>query len=156
MVFHRSLNDSKLPQVTWTFLSIQADVNNVVALMVSILTLISNTSNLLTKHSLTFHSVPITIDITACIIFFISLGKFKYLFLFSFYLTFILWSAGIVKSKGGSIFVFFMLIIACSDNLKWDSGIPDNVMNLILHERFWFMHVPFSTVFIFHYYYMLF
>ena len=46
MVYHRSLSDSKSPQVSGTLLSILADLNNVVVCMVSARHLISNSSSL--------------------------------------------------------------------------------------------------------------
>ena len=46
MIFHYSLSDSKSPQISRTHLSILADLNHSVVFMISILSLISNSSSL--------------------------------------------------------------------------------------------------------------
>ena len=60
MVFHKSLSDSKSPQVSRTLLSILADLSNIVVWMVSVLPLISNSSSLRTKIFEVIPSAPIT------------------------------------------------------------------------------------------------
>ena len=49
MVFHWSLSDSKSSQVSWTSLSILADLNNAVVLIVSICPLITSSSSQFTN-----------------------------------------------------------------------------------------------------------
>ena len=64
MIFHRSLNDSKSPQVSWTLLSNLADHNEVVVWIVSTCPLISKSSSPFTKPLAIVPSVTITIGIT--------------------------------------------------------------------------------------------
>ena len=88
------LRDGKSPQVTWTLISIPADLNAVVW-MVLTYPLISNSSNFLTKPLGIIPSAPITIGITITFIlhrFYSSQPRFKYLSLFFFPLIFSLWS----------------------------------------------------------------
>ena len=68
MVFHWSLNDNKSPQVFRTLLSILVNLNNAVVCMVLSLSLIINSSSLLSKPLETVPSIPTTIDIpvTSC------------------------------------------------------------------------------------------
>ena len=64
MFFHWSLSDSKSPQVSRTLLSIQADLNNDVVWMVSILSLISRSLNLFSRTLRIDPSEPTAIGIT--------------------------------------------------------------------------------------------
>ena len=86
MVFHWSLSDYKSRQVAGTFLSILADLNNVVVLMVLIRLPISNSSSLLIKPLETVTSVPITSAITVTMFhsFFSSLARSKFWYFISF------------------------------------------------------------------------
>ena len=91
MVFHRSLSDSKSPQVSRTLLSILVDLNNSVVSMVSTRSLISTSSNPLTSPLtsplVTVPSGLITIGITVTFMFqnfFSSLARSRYLSLFRF------------------------------------------------------------------------
>ena len=96
-----SLSDNKSPRVSWTLLSILADLNNAVIWMVSILPLIFNSSSLVSKPLETVPSAQITIGITVTFMFhnvLSSLTKSQYLFIFSLYLISTLWSAGDAKS----------------------------------------------------------
>ena len=63
MGFHWSLSDNKSPQVSMTFLSIQADLKNVVVKMVLARPSISNSSCPLSKHLVTTASALIIIGI---------------------------------------------------------------------------------------------
>ena len=83
VVFHGSLCDSKFSQVTTTFLSILADLNNA---MVLILPLIFNSSSLVSKP---FDTASIVLTTTG-----ITIKMFKYLSIVSLSFIFILWSAG--------------------------------------------------------------
>ena len=60
MIFHRSMSDSKSPQVSRTLLRILADLKNAVVWMVSI----SKSSSTLTKPLTTVPSLPITVGVT--------------------------------------------------------------------------------------------
>ncbi len=100
MVFHWSLSDCKSPQVSRT-LRILADLNNVVARMVSTGPLISQFSILGTNPLVTVPSAPITIGITVTFMFhafFSSLTSSWYLSLFSLSFSFTFWSSGKAKS----------------------------------------------------------
>ena len=95
MVFRGSLSDSKSPQVSRTFLSILADLNNIVVWMVSSCPLISKSSSLLINPLEILPSAPITINTTITFVFhsfFCSLATSKYLSLFSLSFNFTLWS----------------------------------------------------------------
>ena len=63
MVFHRSLSDNKSPQICKTLLSILADINNDVVLIVST-HVISKPSSPFTKPSVIVPRAPTTIGIT--------------------------------------------------------------------------------------------
>ena len=65
MVSHGTLRDSKSSQVSWTLLSILADLNNAVVWMVSTCPLISKSSSSFTNPLGIVPSAPITIGITA-------------------------------------------------------------------------------------------
>ena len=62
MVFHWSLNNSKSPQVSWTLLSILADLNNAVVWMVSACPPTSKPLEIVL-------SAPITIGVTVTFMF---------------------------------------------------------------------------------------
>ena len=64
MIFHRSLTESKSLQVSRTFLSTLAYVNNMVIWMVSIFLLISNPPNPSSRPLGTVQSTPTTNGIT--------------------------------------------------------------------------------------------
>ena len=92
MVFHCSLSDSKSPQVSRTFLSIQAVLNNAVVWMVSTLPLTSKSSSPFSNPFVTVPNTPITIGIiVTCMFqsFFNSLARSRVLILlftsFQFY-----------------------------------------------------------------------
>ena len=63
MVFHRSLSDSKSPQVSRTLLSILAVFNNAVCWMVSARPPTFKSSSLFSNHLVTVPNAPITIGI---------------------------------------------------------------------------------------------
>ena len=69
MVFHWSLRDSKYFQVSRTFLSILAVLNNVVVWMVSTRPLFSNSSSPFNNSSVTEPKAPIKIDIIITFLF---------------------------------------------------------------------------------------
>ena len=82
-----SLSDSKSPKVSWTLLSILADINHAVVWMISIFPLISNSACPLSKPLGSVPNAPTIIDITVThmfhtLFFFSSLARSKYLFIF--------------------------------------------------------------------------
>ena len=92
-----SLRDSRSFKVSRTLLSILADLNSAVVWMVSTRPLISKSSSPCTSLLVTVPSVPITIGITVIFTFhsfLSSLARSKYLSLFSYSFSFILWSTG--------------------------------------------------------------
>ena len=107
MISHRSLSDSKSPQVSRTLLCILADRNNAVVWRVFTQPLISKSSCLCTNFLRTVPRAPITIGINVSFMFhsffggwgFSSLSRFRYLSFFSLSFNFTLWSAGTVKSR---------------------------------------------------------
>ena len=70
MIFHRSLSDSKSPQVSRTFLSILTDLNNAVVWVVSTRPLISKSSSTCINPFLTVPRSPITFGINVGLFFF--------------------------------------------------------------------------------------
>ena len=101
MVFHKSLSDSKSPQVSRTLLSILVVLNNAIAWMVSTRSPASNSSSPFNNPLVTVPKAPITVGIIVNFMlhsFFNSLARSRYLSFFSFSFRFILWSAGTAKS----------------------------------------------------------
>ena len=101
MVFYWRLSDRKFPQVSWTLLSILADLNNVVVWMVSTRPPTSKSSSPFNNPLVIVPNAPITIGIiVTCMFhsFFNSLARSRYLSFFLHSFSFILWSAGTVKS----------------------------------------------------------
>ena len=123
MIFHRSLSDSKSPQVSRTLLSILAVLNNVVVWMVATRPATSKSSSSYNNPLVTFPKAPITIG-KIVHSFFNSLARSRYLSLFSHSFSFILWSAGTAKSTIMQILslFFFLLIIIMSGlltEIRW-------------------------------------
>ena len=69
MVVNWNLTDSKSPQVSRTLLGILADLNNAVVLMVSICSLLSESSSLFINPFGIVPSEPVTIGITTTFMF---------------------------------------------------------------------------------------
>ena len=114
MVFHLSLSDSKYPQISRTLLGILAVLNNVVVWMVSTRPSTSKSSSSFSNLLVTVPNAPITIGIiVTCIFhsFFSSLARSRYLSFFSHSFSFILWSAGTVKSTFLQVLFFLLIII---------------------------------------------
>ena len=81
MVFHKSRIESKSSQVSWTLLSILADLNNTVVWMVSTRPLISKSSSHFIIPMVTVQRAPITIGLNVTfiiIIIFINHSKYIY------------------------------------------------------------------------------
>ena len=99
MVFHWSFNDSKSPQVPRTFLSILANLNNIVVLIVSTNPLISKSPSPFNNPLVTVPKAPMTTSLScSTVFFFYSLARSSYSSFFSFSFNFTLWSAGTAKS----------------------------------------------------------
>ena len=131
MVFHRSLSDSKSPQVSRTLLSILAVLNNAVVWMVSTR---PPTSKFFSNPLVTVPNALITIGIiVTCMFhsFFSSLARSRYSSFFSHSFCFILWFAGTAKSTILQVLFFFLLIIIKSGHL---SGIRWSVCILKSHR----------------------
>ena len=113
MVFHRSLSDSKSPQVSRTLLSILAVLNNAVVWRVSTHPPTSKSSSPFNNPLVTVPKAPIMIGIIVIFMFhsfFNFLAKLRYLSFFSHSFSFILWSAGTAKLTILQ-FLFFLFII---------------------------------------------
>ena len=129
MVFHWSLSDSKSPQVSRTLLSILAVFNNAIVWMVSTRPPTSKSSRLINNLLVTVPKASITIGIIVTFMlpsFFNSLARSRYVSLFSYSFSFILWSTGTEKSTVlqifFSFFFFFFLIIISSGlvaEIRW-------------------------------------
>ena len=114
MVFHWRLSDSKSPQVSGTFLSILAVLNNVVVWMVSTRPPTTKSSSPFNNHLVTVPKAPITIGIIVTFMFhcfFNSLARSRYLSLFSYSFRFTLWSAETARSTILQILYFLLIII---------------------------------------------
>ena len=111
MVFHRSLSDSKSPQVSRTRLGILAVLSNAVVWMVSTRPPISKSSRPFNNPLIIVPKAPITIG-TIVTFMFHSFYNFqarsRYLSFFSLSFRFILWSAGTAKSTILQILFFFV------------------------------------------------
>ena len=124
MVFHRSLSDSKFPQVSRTLPCILAALNNSVVWNVSTRPPTPKSSSNFSNPSITVPKAPITIGVIVTFmfhIFFNSLARSRYLSFFSHSFSFILWSAGTVKSTI-LLVLFFLLIIIRSGllaKIRW-------------------------------------
>ena len=109
MVFHWSYN--KTPQILRALLSILADLNNTVFWIVSILPLVSNSLNPLSKALWTVPSAPTTIGIIVTLMFynnfFLFLWQGRSMSIFLLSLIFTLWSVGTAKPTKGQ-FLFFL------------------------------------------------
>ena len=123
MAFHYSLSDSKSPQLSRTFLSILAVLNNVVVWTVSTRPTTSKSSILFNDPlvTVTKSSAMIGIVITfMCHSFFNPLARSRYLSFFSLSFSFIIVSAVTAKSTILQI-LFYLLIIRMSGLLAKNS-----------------------------------
>ena len=150
MVFHWWLSDSKSPHVSRTLLSILAVFNNAVVWMVSTRPLTSNSSRPFNNPLVTVPKALITIGIIVTFIFhsfFNSLARSRYLSLFSHSFSFILWSAGTVKSIILQIFFFLLIIIRSGllAEIRWSVCISKShrTVCVIFLDRCWVVHIPF-------------
>ena len=133
MVFHRSLSDTKSPQVSRTRLSILAVLSNAVLWIVSTRQLTSKSSKPFNNPLVTVPNAPITIGTIVTFMFhsFVcSLVRSRYLSFFSLSFRLILSSAGTAKSTILQI-LFFLLIIMRSGLL---AGIRWSVCMLKSHR----------------------
>ena len=100
MVFHWSLSDSKSPQISRNRLSILAHLSKAV-IWVSTSSPNSKSSRPFNNPLVIVPNAPITIGTIVTFMFhsfFNSLARSKYLYFFSHFFRFILWSAGAAKS----------------------------------------------------------
>ena len=133
MVFHRSLSDSKSPQVSRTRLSILTVLSNAVVWIVSTRPLTSKSSRPLNNPWVTVPNAPITIGTIVTFMFhsfFNYLARSRYLSFFSLSFRFILWSAGTVKST--ILQILFLLLIIMRSGLL--AGIRWSVCMLKSHR----------------------
>ena len=128
-------------QVSRTFLGILVDLNNAVVWMVSIRPPIATSSSPLTK--------PITIAITNTFPSFLFSCKFEVLV--SVYFLFSLCGPPGQQNPLDSRFCFFLLIITRYGflaGIRWSICIskPQRILCLILHNGFWFVHIPYGSM----------
>ena len=161
MVSHRSLGNSKSPQVSRTLLSILADLHTVFWI-VSTCPLIFKSSSPFSNLLRIVPCTPITIDIIVTFVlhsffwgglfcFFSSLVRPRYLSLFLLPFDFISGLLGRQRPLLGR-FSFFSSSSSFDDHLVWSSGrdsliclylkIPDTFVHLILQDGFWVDHIP--------------
>ena len=114
MVFHWSLSDNKSPQVSRTLLSILVDLSNAVVWTVFTRPVIFYSSSPCTNPLVTVPTASIIIGIIVTSIFFNSLGRSRYLFLFSHSLNFNLWSTGTAKSTILQVLSFLLIMVVWS------------------------------------------
>ena len=126
IVFHWSLSNSKSPKVSRTLLSILAILNNVVVWMVSTRPRTFKSSSPFNNPLVTVPKAPITIGIIVTFMFlsfFNSLARSKYLSFFSISFSFILWSAGTVKSTILQILFFFVHLLLLFTPLEFFTSV---------------------------------
>ena len=115
MFSHWSLSDTKSPQFSRTLLSVLAVFSNAVIWIVSTHPPTSKSSRPFNNPLLTVPKAPIAIGmIFTCMLhffFFNSLASSRYLSFFSHSFTFILWSAGTVKSTILQVLFFCWLLL---------------------------------------------
>ena len=113
MVFHWSLRDSKIPQVSRTLPRILVVLNNVVVWMVPTRPPTSKSSSPFSNPLVTVLNAPITIGIIVTCMFhsFFHFPRSRYLSFFSHSFSFILWSAGTAKSTILQVLFFLLVII---------------------------------------------
>ena len=116
VIFNWSLNDSKYSQLSRTFLSILADLNNVVVSMVAILSPIPNSTIILSRPFEIVPSAPTIVCVTFSFIFHSFSFDFWFLVLWqdpriSLSFRFLLYFTGTAKSTWQEIFLFPLLII---------------------------------------------
>ena len=112
MFFHWSLSDSKSPRVSTTVLSILAVLSNAVIWIVSARPPTSKSSRPFNNPLVTMPRAPIIIGTIITFMFhsfFNSLARSRYLSFFSHSFSFILWSAGTVKSTILQILFFYFV-----------------------------------------------
>ena len=113
MVFHRSLSDSKSPQVSRTRHRVLAVLINAVVWIVSTHSPIFTSFKPFNNHLVIVPNAPITIGTIVTFMFlsfFNSLAQSRYFSFFSLSFRFFLWSAATAKSTNLQI-LFFLLII---------------------------------------------
>ena len=131
-VFHGSLSDSKCPQVTRTLLSILTDLNNAVALTVSIRPVISKPSSPCTNHLESVSRPPITISKILTFMFhsfFNSLPMSRYL---TFILSILLWSFRTIISAIQQVLSFLLIIIRSNRlvEIRWSVFMSKSLRSL--------------------------
>ena len=155
MVFHWSLRDSKSSQVSRTLLSILAVLNNAVVWMVSTRPPISKSSSPFNNPFATVPKAPITIGIIVTYMSHSlpnSLARSRYIYFFSYSISFILRSAGTAKSMILQILFLLLLIIIRSGflvEIRWSVCLSKSHRSfcVILYDSCWVVHIPFvSTV----------
>ena len=152
MVFNWSPSDSRSLRVSWTLLSILADLNNAVVWMVSIPQPISNSSSSPTKPLVTVPSPPITIDIILTLIFhnfFSSQAGSKSLSLFSLSFYFVIcrdykvhltagFLALLLTTRSGFLCISISQTILCVSFSSTYSCL--NIYHLVEWSTFSFLH----------------
>ena len=140
MVFHRSLSDSKSPQVSRTRLRILAVLSNAIVWIVSIRPPTSKSSRPFNNPLVNVLNAPITIRTIVTFLFhsfFNSLARSRYLSFSSLSNRFILWSAGTAKST------ILQILFSFVDYYKvWSCG-RDQLICLYVKVPYGFMRVIF-------------
>ena len=137
IIFHWSLSDSKSPQVSRSFLSILAVLQNVVVWMVSTRPLFSMSSSLFNNHLITVPRATIKIAIIVTFMFysfFNSQRRSRYLSFFAFSFNFTLCSAGTENFVSS----LSLLIIKRSGRLaeiRWSVCMSKSQRILVLFSR---------------------
>ena len=133
MVFHWNLRDNKSPQISWTLLSILADLNNDVMLIVSSCSLISKSSSPFTNPLVTVPRAPITIGINVTFMFhsfFQFQARSEYLCFFSLSFSFNLWEAAPAKSTILQV-IFFCWLLSLSE-IRWSVSFSKSQRSLCI------------------------
>ena len=154
MVFHWSLSDGKSPQVSRTRLRILVVLSNAVIWIVSTRPPTSKSSWPFNNPLVIVPKALITIGPIATFMFhslFNSLARSRYLSFFAHSFIFILWSAGIAKSKILQVLLFLLIIIRSGllAGFRWSVYIFKSHRSLCVSfflDRCWVVHITFVSV----------
>ena len=153
MVLYWSSSDSKTSQAIRTCFSIQDVFNTTIICIVSILPLISSSSNLFIprlRGSFQAYQLLLLSLSPSCstAFFFGSLARSKYFsinFCFLLFSLFVKWNGKVHWTTSIQIFLLISTRFLLA-GIKWFVCISKNFSSLIFSDRFWFVHISFGCM----------